>query len=85
MPDIGQGVAGPYCAHILCQQGAEIIKVERSRLRLGPHVGVVRGQLSSTPPVLAPSLTCPSRRVFHWHPNQLSFIPCTRSIFRRLS
>lgn len=26
--DISQGISGPYCAHILWQQGAEVVKVE---------------------------------------------------------
>lgn len=45
--DISQGIAGPYCAHILWQQGAEIIKVEPPAGDWGRKVGVVRGDLSA--------------------------------------
>ncbi|AOZ09252.1 CaiB/BaiF CoA transferase family protein [Cupriavidus malaysiensis] len=45
--DISQGIAGPYCAHILWQQGAEVIKVDPPSGDWGRHVGVVRGELSA--------------------------------------
>jgi crotonobetainyl-CoA:carnitine CoA-transferase CaiB-like acyl-CoA transferase len=45
--DISQGIAGPYCAHILWQQGAEIIKVEPPAGDWGRKVGVVRGDMSA--------------------------------------
>ncbi|WP_234819046.1 CaiB/BaiF CoA transferase family protein [Cupriavidus metallidurans] len=45
--DISQGIAGPYCAHILWQQGAEIIKVEPPSGDWGRKVGVVRGDTSA--------------------------------------
>ncbi len=41
--DIGQGVSGPYCAKILAQMGAEVIKVEPPEgdeaRRMGPFPG----------------------------------------------
>ena len=41
--DIGQGVSGPYCAKILAQMGAEVIKVEPQEgdkaRRMGPFPG----------------------------------------------
>lgn len=45
--DISQGIAGPYCAHILWQQGAEVIKVDPPAGDWGRHVGVVRGEHSA--------------------------------------
>jgi len=45
--DISQGIAGPYCAHILWQQGAEIVKVEPPAGDWGRKVGVVRGETSA--------------------------------------
>jgi len=45
--DISQGIAGPYCAHILWQQGAEVVKVDPPAGDWGRHVGVVRGELSA--------------------------------------
>lgn len=41
--DISQGIAGPYCAQLLWQQGAEVVKVEPPTGDWGRHVGVVRG------------------------------------------
>ena len=41
--DVGQGISGPYCAKILAQMGAEVIKVESSAgdpaRRMGPFPG----------------------------------------------
>lgn len=45
--DISQGIAGPYCAHILWQQGAEVVKVDPPAGDWGRHVGVVRGEHSA--------------------------------------
>lgn len=45
--DISQGIAGPYCAHILWQQGAEIVKVEPPAGDWGRKVGVVHGDTSA--------------------------------------
>lgn len=45
--DISQGIAGPYCAHILWQQGADIVKVEPPAGDWGRKVGVVRGDTSA--------------------------------------
>lgn len=45
--DISQGIAGPYCAHILWQQGADVVKVEPPAGDWGRKVGVVRGDLSA--------------------------------------
>ncbi len=43
--DISQGVAGPYCANILWQNGAEVFKVEPPEGDWGRHVGTtVDGQ-----------------------------------------
>ena len=40
--DISQGIAGPYCAQLLWQQGADVVKVEPPDGDWGRHVGVVR-------------------------------------------
>lgn len=40
--DISQGIAGPYCAQMLWQQGAEVIKVEPPAGDWGRHVGTQR-------------------------------------------
>ncbi len=45
--DISQGIAGPYCAQILWQQGADVVKVEPPDGDWGRHVGVVRGAHSA--------------------------------------
>ncbi len=45
--DMSQGIAGPYCAQILWQQGAEVIKVEPLAGDWGRFVGVVRGEHSA--------------------------------------
>ena len=45
--DISQGIAGPYCAHILWQQGADVTKVEPPSGDWGRFVGVVRGEHSA--------------------------------------
>ncbi len=45
--DISQGIAGPYCAHILWQQGAEVIKVEPPAGDWIRFVGVTHGEHSA--------------------------------------
>lgn len=40
--DLSQGIAGPYCAQILWQQGADVVKVEPPDGDWGRHVGVLR-------------------------------------------
>jgi len=45
--DISQGIAGPYCAQILWQQGADVVKVEPPGGDWGRHVGVLRGAHSA--------------------------------------
>lgn len=40
--DISQGIAGPYCAQILWQQGADVVKVEPPSGDWGRAVGVMR-------------------------------------------
>ncbi|MBV7484556.1 CoA transferase [Bordetella sp. BOR01] len=45
--DISQGIAGPYCAQILWQQGADVVKVEPPDGDWGRHVGVLRGAHSA--------------------------------------
>ena len=49
--DLSQGVAGPYCAHLLSRQGADVIKIVPPEGDWSRHVGLSRdGQstLSST-------------------------------------
>ena len=45
--DISQGIAGPYCAHILWQQGADVLKVEPPAGDWIRFVGVARGEQSA--------------------------------------
>jgi len=45
--DLSQGIAGPYCAQILWQQGADVVKVEPPDGDWGRHVGVVRDDQSA--------------------------------------
>lgn len=45
--DISQGIAGPYCAHILWQQGADVIKVEPPAGDWIRFVGVTRDEHSA--------------------------------------
>ena len=45
--DISQGIAGPYCAHILWQQGAHVLKVEPPAGDWIRFVGVGKGDLSA--------------------------------------
>ncbi len=45
--DISQGIAGPYCAHILWQQGADVIKVEPPAGDWIRFVGVRRDEHSA--------------------------------------
>jgi len=45
--DISQGIAGPYCAHILWQQGADVIKVEPPAGDWIRFVGVTSGEHSA--------------------------------------
>ena len=45
--DISQGIAGPYCAQIMWQQGAKVIKVEPEQGDWGRHIGVTHDQQSA--------------------------------------
>jgi hypothetical protein len=45
--DISQGIAGPYCAHILWQQGADVVKVEPPAGDWIRFVGVKRDEHSA--------------------------------------
>ncbi|MCM0035098.1 MAG: CoA transferase [Burkholderiaceae bacterium] len=45
--DISQGIAGPYCAHILWQQGADVIKVEPPAGDWIRSIGVSKGEHSA--------------------------------------
>ena len=45
--DLSQGIAGPYCAQILWQQGADVVKVEPPDGDWGRHVGVLRDDHSA--------------------------------------
>ena len=45
--DISQGIAGPYCAHVLWQQGADVIKVEPPAGDWGRYVGTTSGSQSA--------------------------------------
>lgn len=45
--DLSQGIAGPYCAQILWQQGADVVKVEPPDGDWGRHVGVQRDEQSA--------------------------------------
>lgn len=45
--DISQGIAGPYCAHVLWQQGADVVKVEPPSGDWARGVGVLVDGTSS--------------------------------------
>lgn len=45
--DISQGISGPYCAHILWQQGADVVKVEPPSGDWSRGLGVIREDMSS--------------------------------------
>ena len=45
--DVSQGISGPYCAHVLWQQGADVIKVEPPAGDWARGMGVLREGASS--------------------------------------
>ena len=45
--DVSQGISGPYCAHILWQQGAEVVKVEPPSGDWARGMGILREGTSS--------------------------------------
>ena len=45
--DVSQGISGPYCAHVLWQQGADVIKVEPPAGDWARSMGVLREGASS--------------------------------------
>ena len=42
--DLSQGIAGPYCAMLLAQYGADVIKVEGIDKAPRAFVGLLRGE-----------------------------------------
>jgi crotonobetainyl-CoA:carnitine CoA-transferase CaiB-like acyl-CoA transferase len=46
--DVSQGIAGPYCAEMLWQQGAEVTKIDPPEGDWSRNIGVVRGRQSAT-------------------------------------
>ena len=45
--DVSQGISGPYCAHILWQQGADVVKVEPPAGDWARGMGILREGTSS--------------------------------------
>lgn len=45
--DLSQGFAGPYCAELLCQYGADVTKVEPPEGDWGRNLGIVYGDQST--------------------------------------